>query len=170
MEVTLFEGGELTPKQTRRRRKKQETASYYWVTTRLLRESGPWYSPSITRPDAVVSLVNEYLDLENADREHFVVLCLDRKNQVTAVQVVSIGSLSSTVVHPREVFKTAVLTGSASVIVVHNHPSGDPGPGSEDIAVTKQLVEAGKILGIELLDHVIIGNRQFWSMRGMGQI
>ncbi|ADI02757.1 DNA repair protein RadC [Syntrophothermus lipocalidus DSM 12680] len=166
----MFEGGELTQKQTRRRRKKQETASYYWVTTRLLRESGPWYSPPITGPDAVVSLVNEHLNLENADREHFVVLYLNSGNQVTAAQVVSIGSLSSTVVHPREVFKTAILTSSMSVIAIHNHPSGDPEPSSEDIAVTKQLVEAGKILGIKVLDHIVIGNKRFWSMRGMKQI
>lgn len=170
LEVTLFEGGEIKPKKGSSRKTKKGTRSYYWVTTRLLRESGPWYSPPITKPDTVVSLINEHLELENADREHFVVLCLDSKSQVTAVQVVSIGSLSSTVVHPREVFKAAILTSSASVIVVHNHPSGNPEPSSEDTAITKQLAEAGKILGIELLDHIIIGNKQFWSMRGMGQI
>lgn len=117
-----------------------------------------------------MSLVNEHLNLENADREHFVVLYLNSGNQVTAAQVVSIGSLSSTVVHPREVFKTAILTSSMSVIAIHNHPSGDPEPSSEDIAVTKQLVEAGKILGIKVLDHIVIGNKRFWSMRGMKQI
>lgn len=106
--------------------------------------------------------------LEGADREHFVALYLDTKHCITAVHTVSIGSLNATIVHPREVYKAALLANAAAVIVGHNHPSGDPTPSEEDLNVTKRLVEAGRILGIECLDHVVLGDRRFVSFRERG--
>jgi DNA repair protein RadC len=95
--------------------------------------------------------------LQETDREQFFLLCLNTKNEPTALHTVSIGSLDASIVHPREVFKVAILSNAASVIVAHNHPSGDPTPSKEDIQVTRKLQEAGELLGITLLDHVIVG-------------
>jgi DNA repair protein RadC len=114
--------------------------------------------------------MREHLDMENLDREHFVVLYLDRKNNVNAINTVSIGGLSSTPVHPREVFKPAILTSSAGVVLVHNHPSGDPAPSADDVNITRRLIEAGKILGIDVLDHVVIGVGRYHSMKASSSI
>ncbi|CFX15876.1 RadC-like JAB domain [Syntrophomonas zehnderi OL-4] len=132
---------------------------FYWVTTRLVRESGPWYvsSEGICSPQNVYRMMQEHFDLENCDREHFICLYLDRKGHVNAANVVSVGGLSSSIVHAREVFKVAILGSAASVILVHNHPSGDPTPSREDIDITRRMKEAGDLLGIEVLDHVIVG-------------
>src|SRR6266516_418774 len=96
--------------------------------------------------------------LADVDREHFVILLLDQKNQVIGLNTVSSGSLTASVVHPREVFKPAILSNAASIVCGHNHPSGDCQPSREDRALTQRLVEAGKLLGISVLDHVIIGD------------
>jgi DNA repair protein RadC len=96
--------------------------------------------------------------LADVDREHFVVLLLDRKHQVIGLNTVSIGSLTASLAHPREVFKPAILSNAAAVILCHNHPSGSPFPSAEDRALTARLVEAGKLLGINVLDHVILGD------------
>ncbi|WP_349255188.1 JAB domain-containing protein [Trichlorobacter sp.] len=98
------------------------------------------------------------------DRECFIVLHLDGKNRIVARELVSVGSLQQSIVHPREVFKGAVLNGSASIICLHNHPSGDPKPSPEDLIITKRLQEAGEILGIKVLDHLIIGDRSAYSI------
>jgi len=109
--------------------------------------------------------------LSGVDREHFVMMCLDSKNKINALNVVSVGSLSSAIVHPREVFKPAILANAAAIIIGHNHPSGDATPSSEDMEVTKQLVEAGKILGIEVLDSLILGDDgNFVSLKERGLI
>lgn len=102
-------------------------------------------------------------DMANLDREHFVVLHLDNKNRTIARETVSIGSLNQTIVHPREVFKAAVHNGSAAIICVHNHPSGDPAPSPEDIAITHRLRQTGDIIGIKVLDHIIIGQDAYVS-------
>ncbi len=94
----------------------------------------------------------------DADREHFVAMLLDTKNKIIGINTVSIGTLSSSLVHPREIFKAAVLANAASMILCHNHPSGDPAPSSEDLEVTKRQLEAGKILGIQVLDHIVLGD------------
>lgn len=104
------------------------------------------------------------------DREYFCGLYLDRKGGLLCKENISIGSLSSSIVHPREVFKTAVKCSAASIIVVHNHPSGDPTPSKEDIDVTRRLVEAGKIMGIDIIDHLIIGHEQYCSLKEKGAI
>jgi DNA repair protein RadC len=109
----------------------------------------------ITSSAMASALLQTYL--ADVDREHFVILLLDRKNQVIGVHTVSVGSLTASVVHPREVYKAAVLSNCAALILAHNHPSGDPQPSQEDRAMTKRLVEAGKLLGISVLDHIVLG-------------
>ncbi len=101
-------------------------------------------------------------------QEHFVCLYLNTKNQVLHKQTIFIGSLNSSIVHPREVFKEAFRRSAASLICIHNHPSGDPTPSREDIEVTKRLKECGFIIGIELLDHLIIGDRKYISLKEKG--
>jgi DNA repair protein RadC len=101
-------------------------------------------------------------------KEHFVCLFLNMKNQVIGKETIFIGSLNSSIVHPREIFRSAVKRSSASIICLHNHPSGDPTPSPEDIQVTKRLFEAGEIMGIELLDHVIIGDLDYVSLKERG--
>ncbi|WP_235879533.1 RadC family protein [Robertmurraya siralis] len=109
-------------------------------------------------------------DMRFLAQEHFVCLYLNTKNQVLHKKTIFIGSLNASIVHPREVFKEALRRSSASVICLHNHPSGDPTPSREDIEVTKRLVEAGKIIGIEILDHLIIGENKFVSLKEKGYL
>lgn len=109
-------------------------------------------------------------EMRNLNQEHFIVLFLNTKNQIIHRQTVFIGSLNASIVHPREIFREAVKRSSASIICVHNHPSGDPTPSQEDIQVTRRLVESGKMIGIELLDHLIIGDRKFVSLKEKGYL
>jgi len=104
------------------------------------------------------------------DREVFNCIYLDRKSCLKFVEAISIGGLTSSIVHPREVFKPAVKRSAASIILAHNHPSGDPEPSKEDISVTKRLVDAGQIMGIEILDHIIIGDNVWISLKQSGQM
>ncbi|MDI6601916.1 MAG: DNA repair protein RadC [Thermoanaerobacteraceae bacterium] len=98
-------------------------------------------------------------------KEYFKTILLDIKNNIIAIENISIGSLNSSLVHPREIFKSAIKKSSAAIIMVHNHPSGDPHPSNEDIEVTRRIVESGRILGIEVLDHVIIGDGKYFSFK-----
>ncbi|WP_203333118.1 RadC family protein [Planococcus beigongshangi] len=107
-------------------------------------------------------------DMTSLKQEHFVVLFLNIKNQVLHRQTIFVGSLNASIVHPREIFREAVRRSAASIVCAHNHPSGNPAPSPEDIAVTKRLMEAGSIVGIELLDHLIIGDHQFISLNEKG--
>lgn len=109
-------------------------------------------------------------EMRSLNQEHFVALFLNTKNQIIHRQTIFIGSLNSSIVHPREVFREAVKRSAASIIVAHNHPSGDPAPSQEDIHVTRRLAESGKMIGIELLDHLIIGNRKFISLKEKGYL
>jgi DNA repair protein RadC len=120
----------------------------------------------IQSPSDVANLLME--EMRYFDREHFCVLYLDRKARLIASENVSIGGLHSASVHPREVFKSAIKRSCASVILVHNHPSGDPEPSAEDIQLTRRLVEAGNLLGIEVCDHVVIGNGRYRSLKANG--
>jgi DNA repair protein RadC len=104
-------------------------------------------------------------DLLKSDREKFICLHLNIKNRIISFEVVSTGSLTSSIVHPREVYKGAILSNSASVIFMHNHPSGDPEPSIDDIEITGRLEKAGAILGINVLDHIIVGRDGFYSFR-----
>ncbi|CAM3533935.1 MULTISPECIES: DNA repair protein RadC [Brevibacillus] len=107
-------------------------------------------------------------ELAHLTQEHFVCLFLNTKNHVIGKQTIFVGSLDSSIVHPREVFKEAIRRSSASVICLHNHPSGDPTPSREDIAITRTLCEAGELVGISLLDHVIIGDGKYISLKEQG--
>lgn len=106
--------------------------------------------------------------LRYCDREHFYVVLLNTKNHVITAPLISVGTLSESLVHPRELFKEAVNHSASSVILVHNHPSGDPSPSREDILLTKRIAEGGKLLDIQVLDHVIIGDNTYISLREQG--
>lgn len=127
-------------------------------------QSGEQYK--ISQPkDAADYIMN---DMRYLKQEHLKVIMLNTKNIVLSVKNVSIGSLNSSIVHPREVFCEAIKKSSASVIICHNHPSGDPTPSGEDIALTSRIKECGKLLGIELLDHIIIGDGVYVSLKEKG--
>ena len=111
---------------------------------------------------------DELKDIRDHKKEHFVIFFLDSRNQEIKREIVSVGSLNTSLVHPREVFEPAVRHLAAQVIIAHNHPAGDPSPSQEDSDITKQLVNAGKILGIEIIDHVIVTKDKFLSMKQKG--
>ncbi|EMI14520.1 dna repair protein [Bacillus stratosphericus LAMA 585] len=139
------------------------------VSVKLVRESSVLYERRrISSPEDSYELLKEFL--EDKDREHFIVVSLDTKNQPVSINVCHIGSLNMSLVSPREVMKSAILSSAASVIVAHNHPSGDTKPSREDVDVTKRLTEAGKLMGIELLDHLIIGEGKYTSLKEKGYI
>lgn len=120
-------------------------------------------SIQINNPQSIADYY--YTKLRHEMKEHFCVLLLDTKNRIIAEEKISEGSLNASIVHPREVFKPAIRKSANSVILIHNHPSGDTEPSREDIEVTKRLVEAGEIIGISVLDHIIIGDHQYLSMK-----
>jgi DNA repair protein RadC len=122
----------------------------------------------IHSPEDVSRLLMD--EMRYLDREHLYGLYLDRKGGLLSKEIISIGSLSSSIVHPREVFKSAVKCSASSVIVAHNHPSGDPTPSREDFDITRRLAEAGKIMGIELIDHLVIGHKSYCSLKEKGAI
>ena len=136
----------------------------------LVKESSKIYEvDKISSPTDVGDYIEKVFNLSSQAEEVMVMLVLDTKNNVIGAFEVSRGSLNSSIVHPREVFKRALLLNGASIILAHNHPSGDTTPSREDIDVTKRLVEGGNILGIEVLDHLIIGdNGRYRSFREMG--
>jgi DNA repair protein RadC len=119
--------------------------------------------PSLRSPSEVHGLLAP--EVRGAAQETFHALLLDGKHRLRRREQVSLGTLNSSLVHPREVFGPALREGAAALIVAHNHPSGDPEPSDEDLAVTRRLLEAGRILGVPLLDHVVIGDRSFVSIR-----
>ena len=116
--------------------------------------------PQIRNAEGAAATLAAYLAEE--DREHFVVLLLNSKNRLIGINTVSIGSLTSSLAHPREVFKPAILANAAAIIVAHNHPSGEPTPSQEDIEITKRLHAAAELLGIRLLDHIVLGDNGRW--------
>ena len=137
------------------------------VSIKMVREASVLYDiRKIDSPKDGAELGKKFLD--DLDREQLIVCCLDTKNQPTAINVVSVGSLNTSIVHPREVFKPAILSNSASIILFHNHPSGDAEPSKEDISITERIKESGNILGIKLIDHIIIGNDSYCSLKERG--
>lgn len=135
------------------------------VSLKIVRERSFLYeNRRINNPSEAYNLVQNFL--KDSDREKFLVLCLDTRKQPVSIQVVSVGSLSSTIVHPREVFKIAVLSNASSIICFHNHPTGNSKPSKEDEDMTLRLKESGEILGIPLVDHIVIGsNDSFYSFK-----
>lgn len=137
------------------------------VRVQLVKESNNVKGPRINSPQNVYNLVEH---LKDSDREQFLTICLNTKNEVLSIETTAIGTLTANLVHPREVFKTAVLQNAAGIIIVHNHPSGDTVPSEDDVKITKRLCECSKIMDIQLLDHVIVGNGSFKSLKEMGKM
>jgi DNA repair protein RadC len=133
-------------------------------------EAGPDYCAAHARERFTTSkqVFDFFTAMRDETKEHFVALHLDSKNRLSCMDVVSTGSLSASIVHPREVFKTALLSSAAAVILLHNHPSGDPTPSREDLELTGRLREAGELLGIRVLDHVIVGDGCYVSLADRG--
>ena len=113
-------------------------------------------SEALVGPDDVITYLNSLDDFRNSDREVFIVLHLDARNRVVAHEVTSIGSQAASIVHPREVFKAAILKGANGIVLAHNHPLGDPAPSDDDISLTHRLRDAGNLVGIDVKDHVIV--------------
>jgi len=133
------------------------------LSKRLEADVGEKPQPVLKSPEDVAAVMKS--KLKGKKKEHFWVLCLDTRNKLINCKPVSIGSLDTSIVHPREVFKEAVSSSAASVIFVHNHPSGDPEPSKEDIELTKRLVKAGEIIGIDVLDHIIVCDKSYLSLK-----
>ncbi len=108
--------------------------------------------------------------LRDEPSEVFAIICLTTKHRVIAYHEVSRGTLDATLVHPREVFKAALLANAAAIIISHNHPSGDPTPSADDVALTRRLAAAGELLGISVLDHIVIGDGRYYSFKEAGRL
>jgi len=122
--------------------------------------------PVVKTPDDVMGLVKGRL--RGKKKEYFLALLLDTRGQLIKVSEISVGSLDTSIVHPREAFKEAISASAASVIFVHNHPSGDPEASEDDIKLTRRLAEVGEVVGIDVLDHIIIGDKKYLSLKGKG--
>ena len=139
------------------------------VSIKMVKESSFLYQTcQILSPSDAYEMIKE--QLEGLDREQFIIACLNTKNEPTNITVVSVGSLNKAIVHPREVFKTAILSNAASIMAFHNHPSGETTPSQQDIQLTNRLYQAGELLGIKLLDHLIIGDGRFTSLKEKGYL
>jgi DNA repair protein RadC len=128
---------------------------------------------TLNSPKEVYRLLQEVLSLESEedrDKEHFWVLMLDVRQQLKTLDLVSIGILNSALVHPREVFRCAITQGCASIILAHNHPSGQPEPSADDLDITQRMEKAGEILGIEVLDHIIVASNGYYSFKEHDQM
>ena len=133
--------------------------------SRRVLDKGLGITPVIADPASTLPFLN---DIRQAQKEHFVCLYLNARNQMLRNEVISIGSLSASIVHPREVFRIAIEQCAASIVLAHNHPSGDTSPSRDDIELTQRLVKAGQMIGIDILDHIIVGKDDFLSMRERG--
>ena len=122
----------------------------------------------IKDPESVVRAIRT--SIKDKAKEHFKLILLNPRNKIIGISTISIGTLNASLVHPREVFKDAIVHSAASVVLAHNHPSGDPEPSEDDLKITKKLVDSGKILGIEVLDHIIIAKNGFKSLANEGLI
>lgn len=122
----------------------------------------------LSGPDDVADMFMR--EMSGLDREHFRAILLNTKNRILGVRTISIGSLNASIVHAREVFRAAVAESAQAIVLVHNHPSGLPDPSSEDVVVTERLAEAGRILGIEILDHIVLGSQGFVSLKELGHL
>jgi len=161
---TLFGTEEVTSKP---RTIKFKTIKAVYETL-VVREDITNYLKTGTRYTSPSQVSDTFQFLMKETKEMFITLHLDGKNRIIAMDVVSIGSLNQSIVHPRSVFMTACLSSAAAIILVHNHPTGDPSPSPEDISITRRLREAGEIMGISILDHIIIGNGEYLSFSERG--
>ncbi|MEF3309590.1 JAB domain-containing protein [Paenibacillus sp. GYB004] len=138
------------------------------VSLRMVKERTSLLYPNrmIRTPEDAANLFRQFIG--DCDRESFCILCLNTKNEPTALHQVSTGTLNASLVHPRETYKLAILANSASIIAAHNHPSGEATPSPEDVEITERLRDSGALLGIDFLDHLVIGDNNFVSMKERG--
>jgi DNA repair protein RadC len=165
MSIDKIFGTEVTSSKPRTIKFRQIKAIYEILT---VKEDIANYLKAGTRYTAPSQVFETFRFLMKETKEIFLTLHLDGKNRIIALDLVSIGSLNQSIVHPREVFKTACLSNAAAIILVHQHPTGDPSPSSEDIAITRRLKEAGEIMGIKILDHIIVGEGEYLSFTERG--
>ena len=137
------------------------------ISEKYAKEKIPKKTP-LTSPQAVANYLREKIGKEK--KEHFLILSLDSRSYLIRENIISIGTLNANLVHPREVFKEAIDSRAASIILAHNHPSTDPEPSEDDLTITKRLTEAGKIMGIEIVDHIIVTGKNFLSFKEKGLI
>ncbi|MBC7088394.1 MAG: DNA repair protein RadC [Tissierellales bacterium] len=128
-----------------------------------IKKINPYENIRISEPYQIAKILIDQMKF--LTKEYFNIVLLDTKNQIISIENISVGSLNSSIVHPREVFKEALKKSSNSIILAHNHPSGDTTPSNEDIAITNRLIQSGEILGIKVIDHIIIGNENYLSMK-----
>ena len=143
-----------------------------FLNLRVVKETSGRYDvrKKIQSPNDIFNIAQNVIQANEYPEENLWLITLDTKNNITGIFTVSTGSLNSSLVHPREVFKRAMLQNAASIIICHNHPSGDPTPSKDDIGITKRLYEAGEIIGIKLLDHIIAGDNSYTSLKEKGFI
>jgi len=134
----------------------------------LVRDRAARQMPMVRTPDETYQLIKD--EILKWDREKFLAVMLNARNGVIGIDEASCGSVNSSIVHPREVFKAAILANAVSIVLIHNHPSGDFEPSEDDLEITKRLVEAGKILGIEVIDHLIVSKEGYYSFKDKGLI
>ena len=160
MTVKELEQAGLTPVRAQRLHLVFEVARRYSSTRRLVK------GEPFTTPQHIYDALK--LRFSEEKREHFLTITLDARHRVMHEHMISVGSLTSSIVHPREVFRPAVREAAGAIVLVHNHPSGDPRPSDEDIAVTRRLIHASELLGIRVLDHIIIGDGAYASFKELG--
>jgi DNA repair protein RadC len=146
--------------------KATQIKAVFEIGRRLSTQTSPYKSKELTDPKKVYQLIKS--KLKDYHKEHFYIIVLNSRNY--SIAEISVGSLDASIVHPREVFAEAIKNKAASVIFAHNHPSGNPEPSEDDLAITKKLVESGKILGIEVTDHIIVAKDKFLSFKEQGLI
>lgn len=146
-----------------------KTIKAVWETL-TVRDNVTDYIKPLTRVTSSAEVYQQFKFLAYETKEHFLSMHLDSKNRIICVDLCSTGSLTASIVHPREVFKTALLSSAAAMIFLHNHPSGDPTPSREDIEITTRLKEAGELLGIRILDHIIVCEDSYVSFTDRGLI
>jgi len=146
--------------------KASQIKAAFELANRLEGYPEPGKKPVVKTPDEVVSLVRG--KLKGKQKEHFLALLLDTRGQLIKISEISIGSLDSSIVHPREVFKEAISASAASVIFAHNHPSGIPEPSEDDVKLTERLAQTGEVIGIEVLDHIVISDNNYVSLKRQG--
>jgi len=146
--------------------KASQIKAAFELAGRLERYAEDSKKPLLKTPENVAELLRG--GLKGKKREHFMVILLDTRSRLIKVSQISVGSLDSSIVHPREVFKEAISASAASVILVHNHPSGDNNPSEDDIKLTKRLADTGELMGIEVMDHIIITDNSYISLKREG--
>jgi DNA repair protein RadC len=162
---TLFGPEEVTAAKPRTIKLKTIKAVFQTLT---VQDHVTSYLKPNTRYSCPSQIMETFGFLRYETKEYFLALHLDGKNRVVCIDIVSTGSLNQSIVHPRELFKTALLSSAAAIILIHNHPTGDPMPSTEDITITRRLMDAGDMIGIKVLDHIVIGDSYYsFSERGV---